>query len=410
MQILNQRRTTGALLLTALCTAPIAAQDVLVQASKIVVAFGAGETKSTTLADSALLIRNGKIAFVGADIPPEARRAARVVDYGTATISPGFVLAATTLGRDVDLGEGAIAFTPDLRTAEAFDPWLEQLEQLAPAGVTAFGLTPSARNVAGGIGAVGKPGKDRGRLLAAEVFVGFSVSRTARNQERQPTSLMGAHQMLRESFTEARDGIKIGPDLAVLRQVMSGQRPAFFYADTFAELNAVLEIGASFNFAPIILGGSESDRVLQKLATRGAGVVLNTLNPSMRLAELELPAKLTKAGIAFCFAGRPDQLRLSAALAVRHGLDRSTANAALTRTPATILGQQANIGALRSGCGADFVVFEGDLLDLGARHVATWIDGKLAHGTLAHGTLAHGTLAHRTGPNSKPQTNISGGR
>jgi imidazolonepropionase-like amidohydrolase len=381
MQILNQRRTTGALLLTALCATPIAAQDVLVQASKIVVAFGAGETKSTTLENSALLIRDGKIAFVGTDIPAEARRAARVIDYGSATISPGFVLAATTLGREVDLGEGAIAFTPDLRTAEAFDPWLEQLEQLAPAGVTAFGLMPSARNVAGGIGAIGKPGKERGRLLAPEVFVGFSVSRTARNQERQPTSLMGAHQMLRESFTEARDGVKVGPDLAVLRQVMAGQRPAFFYADTFAEINAVLEIGASFNFAPVILGAGESDRVLKKLATRGAGVVLNTLNPKMRRAELELPAKLTKAGIPFCFAGRPELLRMSAALAVRNGLSRSTASAALTRTPSTFLGQQANVGALRSGCGADFVVYQGDFLDLGARHIATWVDGKLAHGT-----------------------------
>lgn len=381
MQILNQRRTTGALLLTALLTAPITAQDLLVQASKIVVAFGSGEAKSTALENSALLIRNGKIAFVGDDIPSEARRGARVIDYGNATISPGFVLAATTLGRDVDLGEGAIAFTPDLRTVEAFDPWLEQLGQLAPAGVTAFGLAPSSRNVAGGIGAVGKPGKDQGRILASEVFVGFSVSRTARNQERQPTSLMGARQMLRESFTEARDGIKVGPDLAVLRQVMSGQRQAFFYADTFAEINAVLEIAASFNFAPVILGAGESHRVLKKLATRGAGVVLNTLNPKMRRAELELPAKLTKAGIPFCFAGRPDQLRLSAALAVRNGLPRSTASTALTRTPSTFLGQQANVGALRSGCGADFLVFEGDFLDLSARHVATWIDGKIAHGT-----------------------------
>lgn len=379
------RRTGGALLLTALATgmgaASAAAQDVLVQASRVVVAFGTGNPAETVRNNSALLIRDGKIAFVGNDIPAEARRNARVVDYGNATISPGFVLAATTLGRDVDLGEGAIAFTPDLRTAEAFDPWLEQLDVLAPAGVTSFGLVPSARNVAGGIGALGKPGKDQGRLVAAEAFVGFSVSRTARNQEREPTSLMGAHQMLRESFTQARNGVKLGPDLAVLRQVMSGQRPAFFYADTFAELNAVLELGADFNFAPVILGGGESHRVLKKLAARGAGVVLNTLNPMMRKVELELPAKLAKANIPFSFAGRPDQLRLSAALAIRHGLSRDAAAAALTRTPATFLGQQATVGSLRSGCGADMVVFAGDYLDLSARHLATWVDGKLVAGT-----------------------------
>jgi imidazolonepropionase-like amidohydrolase len=410
MQILIERRTIGALLFPAMCAvtanaqAP-ATQDVLVQASKIVVAYGDGDAQPTVLTDSAILIRSGKVAYVGDDIPSEARRAARSVDFGNATISPGFVLAATTLGRDVDLGEGALAFTPDLRAAEAFDPWLEQLEQLSKAGVTSFGLSPSSRNVASGIGAVGKPGDERGRIAVPEAFVGFSVSRAARDQGRQPTSLMGAREMLRESFTAARDGVQVGPDLAVLRQVMSGQRSAFFYADTFAEINAVLETGANFNFAPVILGASEAERVIAKLQNRGAGVVLNTLTPQARIADLELPAKLKKAGIPFCFAGRPDLLRLSAALAVRHGLDRNSAHAALTRTPATMLGQQASIGSLRQGCGADFVVFEGDLLDLGARHVATWIDGKQVCGTTASGSAASGSAA-----STNPTNTTAGGR
>ena len=405
MQILIQRRTTGALLFTALCLAGASAQeagnakntqDVLVQASKIVVAYGADAAQSTVLENSAVLIRGGKVAFVGSDIPAEARNAARVVDYGSATISPGFVLAVSTLGRDADFGEGALAFTPDLRVAEAFDPWLEQLEQLAASGVTSFGLSPSSRNVAGGIGAVGKPGKSQGRIAVPEAFVGFSVAQVARNQERQPTSLMGAREMLRESFEAARTGVEVGPDLAVLRQVMSGQRPAFFFADTYAELNAVLDTGNNFNLATIILGAREADRLLGKLKERSAGVVLSTLTPQARLAELELPAKLKQAGIPFCFAGRPDQLRISAALAVRHGLDRNSANAALTRTPATLLGQQATVGSLRQGCGADFVVFSGDLLDISARHIATWIDGEEVVSN------NHGA--------SNPTTNNAGGR
>jgi len=379
MQIHTLRRLTGALLVTALASASLSAQDVLVQASKIVIAHGQGNTPATVLTDSAFLVRDGKIAFVGADIPAEARRGARVVNYGKATISPGLVLAATTMSRDADLGEGAFAFTPDLRTAEAFDPWQKELAHLAPAGVTSFGLAPSPRNVAGGIGALAKAGKDEGRIANPEVFVGFSVTRAARNQERLPTSLMGALQMLRESFDAARVGVKIGPDLAVLRQVMSGQRRALVHADTFAELNGVLDLAKEFNFAPVIIGARDADKVMAKLADHGVGVVLAPLNPTARIADLELPKKLAKANVPFCFTGRPDQLRFSAALAVRHGLDRNTAHAALTRTPATMLGAQATVGSLRQGCGADFVVFEGDLLDLGSRHVATWIDGNNVH-------------------------------
>ena len=358
----------GAALLVS-TAAPVAAQDLLVKAARIMVAPG------TVLQDSALLVRDGKVAYVGDDIPAEARARARSVDLGAATVSPGFVLAATTLGRDADLAESAFAFTPDLRVAEAFDAWAEQLEHLAPSGVTSFALTPSPRNVAGGVGVLAKPGEEQGRMVDQDAFVGFSLARAARNQERDPTSLMGAREMLREAFEAARVGVEVGPDLAVLRQVMSGARRAMFYADTFAELNAALALGKEFNFAPVVIGARDARKVMGKLAERSAGVVLGALSPTARIADLELPAKLAASGVPFCFAGRPDQLRLSAALAVRHGLSRDAAHAALTRTPAALLGQQAKVGALRQGCDADFLVFEGDLLDLGAAHVATWVDG-----------------------------------
>lgn len=373
----SSKRIVAAALLSAMA-GPALAQDLLIKASRVVVAPG------TTLENSALLVRDGKIAYVGKDIPAEARARARTVELGDLTVSAGFVLAATTLDMDADLGEGALAFTPDLRVAEAFDAWGKRLEYLAPYGVTSFGLTPSPRNVAGGIGILAKPGKDRGRVAETDAFVGFSLVRAARSQERDPTSLMGARAMLRDAFEAARAGVEIGPDLAVLRQVMSGARRAVVYADAFAELNAALALGAQFNFAPVIIGGDDAAKVIDKLAERSAGVVLGTMSPTDRVADLELPGKLAAAGVPFCFAGKPAQMRVSAALAVRYGLAREAAHAALTRTPATMLGRQAKIGSLRQGCSADFVVFDGDLLDLSARHVATWIDGVRVHGESHH--------------------------
>ena len=362
------RPIAGVAVLTAFA-AHARAQDLLIKASRVMVAPG------STLEDSALLVRDGKIAYVGKDIPAEARAGARTVDLTGHTVSPGFVLAATTLGVDADLAEGAFAFTPDLRVAEVFDAWSDALEHLAPHGVTSFGMTPSPRNVAGGIGVMTKPGEHHGRIAVDEAFVGFSLTSAARNQEREPTSLMGARAMLSQAFDAARVGVEVGPDLAILRQVMSGARRATVYADTFAELNAALALAAEYNFSPVLIGARDARKVMSKLADRSAGVVLGTLTPTARVADLKLPAKLAEAGVPFCFAGRPDQLRVSAALAVRHGLSRDAAHAALTRTPATMMGQEAAVGALRQGCSADFVVFKGDLLDLSARHVATWIDG-----------------------------------
>ena len=361
-------RTLFAVALTL--TAPaLAAQDLLVRASRIVVA------PDTLLTDSALLVRAGKIAYVGGDIPAEARGNAKVVDYGDATIAPGFVLATSTLGRDDDLAETAVAFTPDLRADEAFDPWLERLGTLAHSGVTSVGWSPSPRNVAGGIAALVKPGAERGRVAAPELFVALSLANEARTAERPPTSLMGAKELLRDALQRANQGVEIGPDLAVLRQVLNGSRRAFLRANTFAELSAALELAAQFHFTPVLCGARDADKVMARLVQSGAGVVLDELRPDDRLAALELPRRLAEAGVPFAFGGSPEQLRFSAVLAVRHGLDRKTALAALTRTPATLLAQPSDVGALRQGNAADFVVFRGDLLDLAATHVATWVDG-----------------------------------
>ena len=120
--------------------------------------------------------------------------------------------------------------------------------------------------------------------------------------------------------------------------------------------------------------------LLPRLLQQKASIVLGTLLPDSRLQQLRLPATLAQAGVPFCFGGNPDQLRLSAVLAVVHGLDRKTALQALTRLPALLLAQQATIGSLRQACAADFLVFGGDPLDLSSAHGATWIDSVRVHG------------------------------
>lgn len=373
-----RRRAPLPLLLAAALPPVLAAQDaapdLIVRGKRLVVAA------DTVLADGSLLLRGGKVAYVGADIPAEARARAAVVDYGDATIVPGFVLPPTTLTRDRDLAEGALPFTPDLRVAEAFDPWQPELAMLPRHGVTAVVLSPSPRNVAAGLGALVKPGRDAGRLVAADLHLLLSLAATARNPERPPTSLMGAVDLLRTGFDAARAGGAAGPDVAVLREGMQGSRPIAVHADSHVELVAALDLARDFGFAPVLIGARDAEKVLPRLLQQQATVVLDSLRPEQRLAELSLPTMLAEAGVPFCFGGRPELQRLSAVLAIRHGLDRRIALQALTRAPAIAFGQQAAVGSLRQGCAADFTVWTGDPLDLDSAHVATWVDGVRVHG------------------------------
>lgn len=362
-------------LLLAVLLPAATAQDLLLRAKTIAVAEG------SVLSPGQLLVRAGKIAYVGADIPAEARQNAKVVDYGDAMIVPGFVLAATTLGRDQDLGEGALPFTPDLRAAEAFDPWQDELQALPRYGVTSAGLSPSPRNLAGGLGALVKPGADGGRVVSDDLHLGMSLTAAARSPEREPTSLMGAMDLLRSAFRAAKGPAAAGPDTAVLRAVLQGSRRVAICADSFAELSAALDLAREFQFEPVLVGGSDAHKLLPRLAQQKAAVVLGSLRPDARLVQLELPAQLHKAGIPFAFGGSPETLRLSAALAVRHGLDRQQALLALTKNAAVLLDTQSTAGTLRQGAAADLCVFGGDPLDLHSPHLATYVDGQRVVGS-----------------------------
>lgn len=360
---------------------PAPDQDLLVRAHTVIVAPG------QVLSPGEFLVRQGRIAYVGADVPADARERARRVDYGPATICPGFVLAVAELGQERDLAEAAVSFTPDLRASDAFDPWQDELGELAPAGVTAVALSPSPRNTAGGLQALVQPAaapsgkRGHGVLAAGELHAVFSLLDAARTAEREPTSLMGQKELLRAAFATAQRGTGLGPDTAVLRQVLQGGRRAFLHAETFAEMSAALDLAREFGFEPVLVGARDAGKLVPRLVTQRARLVLPVPVPDARRDEQALPALLAKAGVPFAFRGRPEQLRAGAALAVRCGLDRQTALAALTRVPAQLLDQEPRHGSLRQGCAADFAVYSGDPLDLGSAHLATWVAGQRLCGT-----------------------------
>lgn len=364
---------------------PPAEPDLLVRAGTVWIAPG------QALTPGEFLVRGGRVAYVGSDVPAEARERAKLVDCGSATICPGFVLAVATLGQERDLAEAAVPFTPDLRAADAFDAWQDELAELPKAGITAATLSPAPRNVAAGLQALVQPaappagssnsgGRGFGTLLADELQPVFSLVEAARNPEREPTSLMGQKELLRSAFTAAQRGTSVGPDTAVLRQVLQGGRRAFVHADTFAELCAALDLARDFGFEPVLVGARDAGKLVDRLLAQRARLVLFAPGPDARRDERTLPAVLAKAGVPFAFAGRPESLRAAVALAVRAGLDRTTALAALTRLPAQLLEQEQRLGSLRQGCAASFLVFHGDPLDLDSRHLATYVAGRRLFG------------------------------
>jgi imidazolonepropionase-like amidohydrolase len=343
-------------------------------------------TADTAIEPGEFLVRDGKVAFVGSEIPAEARARAKKATFADATIVPGFVLAHTTLALERELAERAVALTPDMLAKDAFDPADEKLADLPRHGVTSAVLSPSSSNVAGGIAAIVEPGshhggkQQNGTIRANEAYAKFALIPASRNPERQPTSLMGAVDMLRNAFQDARTGALAGEAAAALNAVARGERKAVFHADTRAEILAVLSVCKPLGIEPVIAGAADASECTNELAAARASLILGNLLPEARDERLMLPKQLEEKGIPFCFTGDPSLLRSSAALAVAYGCSRKIALAAITSQPARICGAESTHGALRTGCDADFAVFSGDPLDLTSRPIAVYGNGALLHG------------------------------
>jgi len=73
---------------------------------------------------------------------------------------------------------------------------------------------------------------------------------------------------------------------------------------------------------------------------------------------------------------RMEDLRVTAALAVRAGLDRRIALRGLTLTAAELAGVSERVGSIEAGKDADLVVLSGDPLELTSRILRVMVDGR----------------------------------
>jgi len=93
------------------------------------------------------------------------------------------------------------------------------------------------------------------------------------------------------------------------------------------------------------------------------------------------PAALAQANIKFLLSTsdlkKPSEFLNNLRKAVKYGLSEESALTALTETPATILGVKDQMGSLKKGMRANFIICSGNIFkEESATILSTWIDGK----------------------------------
>jgi len=372
------------------------AQTVAITGGRVYTVSGA------TIENGTVLIRDGKIAQVGANIavPADARR----IDATGKWVTPGLINSGTRLGlSEVGLenstgdasARGKDAIAASFNAWEGFNPLSVLLAPAREEGVTTVVLSPSGGLISGQAAAIDLTGGSLSEVLVrapvamvAEVGDKGSAGVGARGELlgklREVLEDARAYSRRKADFERAatRPFAASRADLEALIPVVEGRLPLVVNTDRSSDIESALKLARDFNLKLVIAGGAEAWMVADKLAAARVPVATGAMNNipgsfTTLASAQENAAYLRRAGVEVILIGDSGigdggtfnvrDIKQEAGNAVAYGMSWDDALRAVTIAPARVLGIADRYGSLDAGKVANVVVWSADPFEFGAR-------------------------------------------
>lgn len=418
------------LLLAALAALPVAGQDwtdrdvetdadrvprtrtggnALIRGATILTLSRAG-----TIENGSILIRDGRIAAVGRDIPVPA--GVTVIDATGLTVMPGIIDCHSHIAGEGGLNEGTRSITSEVRIGDTVVWDSIDIYRAAAGGVTTINLLHGSANTIGGQNAVLKMRWGSKNLLMKEAPPGIKFAlgenpkqsnATQQRGQRYPNTRMGVEAVLRQAFTEAREyqaewkayedaraaGSAMLPPprrdlrLEALVEVLEGKRLVHCHCYRYDEILMLLQVAKDFGFRVATLQHVlEGYKVAPEIAAAGTGASTFSDWWAFKLEAFDaIPynaALMHEAGVNVTLnsdsAELMRRLPLEAAKAVKYGgVSEAEALKMITLNAAIQLGIDRWVGSIEVGKHADLAIFNGHPLSSYSRCVMTLVDGEV---------------------------------
>jgi len=373
-----------------------------------------------------IVVRDGVIESAGSNVSIPAD--ARVWDCSGLTAYAGLIDLYTDIGQPKPPVQGTLGSNPqpqrgsahwnsqihpETSGAEQFLPDKETAEKFRAMGFTTALSAPSNGIIRGSSALVALgDGEANALLMRDNVTQNTSFSRDPLG-DSYPTSLMGAIALLRQTFIDANwysDALRVftrnpaqerpeeNKSLSALQAAASGKQVVIFETADEQNILRAAKIAREFSLAFWIRGNGYEYRRLEAVKTVNAPIILpvnfpdapNVTTPEealdVSLEDLrhwdfapENPARLKQAGVQFALTTSTlkdvSKFRMQVRTAIERGLNADDALAALTTTPAKLLGMEKQLGTIESGKAANFVLADGELFGEKTKIRETWIDG-----------------------------------
>ncbi len=368
-----------------------------------------------------IVIRNGIIQSV--ERGGQAPAGARVWDVSGQTVYPGFIDAHADLGMD-DVPEGGDVgpthWNPQVRA------WFSTTRNLnddatrrAALRSQGFGtaLAVPTQGIFRGTASVVNLGEGgvRDRVIRPDIAQAVGFGRSFQLGGAYPNSDMGVMALMRQTLMDAEWYIRawdayeqsgrafLPPEtseaLAALRSSIAGNQPVIFETGSEEEYLRAITITEEFGLDSWFRGSGREYTLIDVVQGRSEPLIIplnfpdapNVANPEAQLnASLAAlrhwylaptnPARLAEAGVPFAITtdglASMNEFLTNLRTAVARGLSPDAALAALTTTPASMLGIERTHGTIAAGKVANLVVTEGDLFTEEATVLDVWVQGQ----------------------------------
>ncbi len=368
------------------------------------------------LESGVLVIRDGVIVAVGADIKPPAD--AQIWDASGKTIYPGLLDAYSPVSLPSSAALGSAPYwndriRPEARVAALYKADEAANKKLRSQGVTSMLAAPSSGIIKGVSAVVTTDGKASRAIVNQDVALHMRLTVSRGGRDQYPNSPMGAVALARQAMYDAawhrdawsahRSDSQTPPPerndaLAALVGYAGGDKLVVIDANDEQYLLRADRFAREFALRIVLRDNGHAYRRLAAVRALGRPMIVPVNFPkppnvatweasrNVTLEDLmhwdhapENPARLHAVGIkiAFTSAGLADRGKFlqSVRAAVERGLPAEAALAALTTNSAELLGVASQLGTLERGKLACFFLTDGDLFNKKTKVFETWVRG-----------------------------------
>jgi imidazolonepropionase-like amidohydrolase len=375
-------------------------------------------TPTQIIENAVLLIQNGRVIAVGKTVTIPKNTV--TIDLDGKSIYPSFIDMYSDFGiektkKNESSRQAQVYDTknegyywndhikPEADAYQIFKYDNSKAEELLKAG---FGVvnTHVPDGIAQGTGAlIALNNEDQGiRLLANQISNHFSFSRSVASNQAYPSSLMGMMALLRQMYFDLdwyKKGNSKTQDLSLDALKKNETLVQVFAAEDKLNSLRAAKIAKEFGLNYILKGaGNEYQRIEEIKKTEAKFIIplnfqeaYDVSNPyqasQLDFSDLlqwnQAPTNLkvlSDNGITFALTTdklkKTEDFRTNLLKAIQYGFDKTKALESLTTIPASLLGKSNEIGSLKEGSFANFLITSGEIFNKETIVYENWVQGS----------------------------------